>query len=49
MKEKNIFLKGQERKSVGKDAEKKEPLHIIRGNVNSNSHYAKLYRGASKK
>ena len=33
--------------SVGKDMDKREPLCILGGNVNSYNHYGKQYEGSS--
>jgi hypothetical protein len=36
------------RTSVGKDVEKREPLHVVGGNVNYYSQYGKQHRDSSK-
>ena len=41
--------KRQEIKSAGEDAEKREPLHTVGGNVNWHSHYGKQYGGFFKR
>jgi hypothetical protein len=38
----------KKKKSAGEDAEKKEPLYTIGGNVNLYSHYENQYGGPSK-